>query len=192
MRPTTAFDDNVFDINALLHPGTVFDHPKDVLAHHSLSVSEKRAILASWASDCFGANPGANRHSNAAHHSKRRPDDTLADSRTSMVRIRHNRPAHIRRSNRIPPRSHTRLTRCHRLPHPRSIRAQVQDQSTGLGWCGRDNRAGSQRGGCRHNQRYFLHDPFLCSISSHSLTSAGGKGCRIFVTVASCGRIVIS
>jgi hypothetical protein len=51
MRPTTAFDDNVFDINALLHPGTIFDHPKDVLAHRSLTVSEKRAILASWASD---------------------------------------------------------------------------------------------------------------------------------------------
>ena len=31
MRPTTAFDDNVFDIDALLHPGTIFDHPKDVL-----------------------------------------------------------------------------------------------------------------------------------------------------------------
>jgi hypothetical protein len=30
---------------------TVFDHPKDVLTHPSLSVSEKRAILASWASD---------------------------------------------------------------------------------------------------------------------------------------------
>ncbi len=51
MRPTTAIDDNVFDFNALLHPGTVFDHPKDVLADSSLSVSEKRAILASWASD---------------------------------------------------------------------------------------------------------------------------------------------
>ena len=51
MRPTTAFDDNVFDLNALLHPGTVFDHPRDVLADPSLSVSEKRAILASWASD---------------------------------------------------------------------------------------------------------------------------------------------
>lgn len=51
MRPTTAFDDNVFDINALLHPGTVFDHPRDILADSSLSVSEKRAILASWASD---------------------------------------------------------------------------------------------------------------------------------------------
>jgi hypothetical protein len=51
MRPTTAFNDNVFDLNALLHPGTVFDHPRDVLADRSLSVSEIRAILASWASD---------------------------------------------------------------------------------------------------------------------------------------------
>ncbi|MCC8955164.1 hypothetical protein H8B02_17445 [Bradyrhizobium sp. Pear77] len=51
MRPTTAFDDNVIDINALLHPGTVFEHPRDVLADPSLLTSEKRAILASWASD---------------------------------------------------------------------------------------------------------------------------------------------
>jgi hypothetical protein len=35
MRPTTTFDDNVFNINALLHPGTIFDHPRDVLAHPS-------------------------------------------------------------------------------------------------------------------------------------------------------------
>jgi hypothetical protein len=51
MRPTTAFDDNVYDINALLHPGTLFDHPRDVLSHPSLTTSEKRANLASWASD---------------------------------------------------------------------------------------------------------------------------------------------
>ena len=51
MRQATAFHDNVFDINALLHPGTIFDHPRDVLAHEALSISEKRAILASWASD---------------------------------------------------------------------------------------------------------------------------------------------
>jgi hypothetical protein len=51
MRPTTAFDDNGFDSTALLHPGTVFDHPRDVVAHPSLSISEKRAIQASWASD---------------------------------------------------------------------------------------------------------------------------------------------
>ena len=51
MRPTTALDDNVFDFNALLHPGTTFEHPRDVVSHPNLSLAEKRAILASWASD---------------------------------------------------------------------------------------------------------------------------------------------
>lgn len=50
MRPTTAHD-NVFDFNCLLHPGTVFTHPRDVADHPALSLAEKRAILASWASD---------------------------------------------------------------------------------------------------------------------------------------------
>jgi hypothetical protein len=44
-------DDNVYDLNAILHPGSVFDHPRDVLADATLSRSEKRAILASWASE---------------------------------------------------------------------------------------------------------------------------------------------
>src|SRR6476659_2603835 len=51
MRPTTAINDNVFDFQALLQPGTVFEHPKDVVAHPDLTLAEKRAILASWASD---------------------------------------------------------------------------------------------------------------------------------------------
>ena len=51
MRPTTASDSNVFDITYLLHPGTTFDHPRDVVDHAGLSLGEKRAILASWASD---------------------------------------------------------------------------------------------------------------------------------------------
>ena len=45
------FDENVYDLNAILHPGTIFDHPRDVLADATLSRAEKRAILASWASD---------------------------------------------------------------------------------------------------------------------------------------------
>jgi hypothetical protein len=51
MRPTTAPDDNVFDFNSLLHPGTTFEHPRDVVSHPRLSLAQKRAILASWASD---------------------------------------------------------------------------------------------------------------------------------------------
>ncbi|EAQ34822.1 hypothetical protein NB311A_19667 [Nitrobacter sp. Nb-311A] len=44
-------DDNVYDLNAILHPGSVYDHPRDVLADEELTLAEKRAILASWASD---------------------------------------------------------------------------------------------------------------------------------------------
>ncbi len=50
------FDEKVFDLNAILHPGSVFDHPRDVLADTSLSHAEKRAILASWASDAAAVN----------------------------------------------------------------------------------------------------------------------------------------
>jgi hypothetical protein len=44
-------DDNIIDLNAILHPGSVYDHPGDVLADPTISIGEKRAILASWASD---------------------------------------------------------------------------------------------------------------------------------------------
>ncbi|CAO4181271.1 hypothetical protein EEDFHM_03888 [Methylorubrum populi] len=36
---------------ALVAPGDVFRHPREVLAHPQLTAGEKRAILASWASD---------------------------------------------------------------------------------------------------------------------------------------------
>ena len=37
----------------LLHPARHFDHPRDVLAADDIGDDEKRAILASWASDIF-------------------------------------------------------------------------------------------------------------------------------------------
>ena len=36
---------------ALVAPGDVFRHPREVLTHPQLTSGEKRAILASWASD---------------------------------------------------------------------------------------------------------------------------------------------
>lgn len=36
---------------AFIAPGDVFRHPREVLAYPNLSQAEKRAILASWASD---------------------------------------------------------------------------------------------------------------------------------------------
>lgn len=39
------------EVDRLLDPAQYWDHPKDVLDDPFLSLSEKRAILASWASD---------------------------------------------------------------------------------------------------------------------------------------------
>lgn len=39
------------DLNDLLHPARAFAHPQDVVADPDLTLNEKRAILASWASD---------------------------------------------------------------------------------------------------------------------------------------------
>lgn len=43
--------DNVIDLNRILHPGTAYARPRDVVADPAISMAEKRAILASWASD---------------------------------------------------------------------------------------------------------------------------------------------
>ncbi len=39
------------DLDALLHPARAFARPGDVIADPDLTLDEKRAILASWASD---------------------------------------------------------------------------------------------------------------------------------------------
>jgi hypothetical protein len=39
------------ELEQFLHPATAFNTPMDVVANPSLSTQEKRAILASWASD---------------------------------------------------------------------------------------------------------------------------------------------
>ena len=39
------------DLDDLLHPARAFAHPRDVIADADLTVNEKRAVLASWASD---------------------------------------------------------------------------------------------------------------------------------------------
>ena len=39
------------DLDALLHPAKAFAHPMDVVRDADLTLNEKRAILASWASD---------------------------------------------------------------------------------------------------------------------------------------------
>ncbi|MTV13018.1 hypothetical protein FDV58_24095 [Bradyrhizobium elkanii] len=48
MRPTTA---NVISLNVSDRKEARFNHPREVLADLSLTTEEKRALLASWASD---------------------------------------------------------------------------------------------------------------------------------------------
>ena len=40
-----------YDLDELLHPANAFAHPSEVVNDPDLTLSEKRAILASWASD---------------------------------------------------------------------------------------------------------------------------------------------
>jgi hypothetical protein len=47
-RRSQPFD---LDLDALLHPAQAFAHPRDVVGDADLTLNEKRAILASWASD---------------------------------------------------------------------------------------------------------------------------------------------
>jgi hypothetical protein len=42
---------DTLDLEALLHPAQAFEHPMNVVHDSDLTLSEKRAILASWASD---------------------------------------------------------------------------------------------------------------------------------------------
>ena len=49
--PGRPADSSNLDLDALLHPARAFAHPRDVVAEADLTLNEKRAILASWASD---------------------------------------------------------------------------------------------------------------------------------------------
>ena len=51
MGPDIEHRRDIFDLDALLHPARAFAHPTDVVHDADLTLNEKRAILASWASD---------------------------------------------------------------------------------------------------------------------------------------------
>ena len=58
--------DRKFDLDALLHPARAFAYPMDVVRDVDLTLNEKRAILASWASDACAveAAPELRKHGN--------------------------------------------------------------------------------------------------------------------------------
>jgi hypothetical protein len=50
--------DGTGDLDALLRPSQAFEHPSEVVADPDLTLDEKRAILASWASDACAIEAG--------------------------------------------------------------------------------------------------------------------------------------
>ena len=51
-------NEDTFNLNDLLHPAQAFSHPADVVNDPDLTLNEKRAILASWASDACAVEVG--------------------------------------------------------------------------------------------------------------------------------------
>ena len=66
--------DEQFDINTLLHPANAFAHPMDVVRDPDLTLNEKRAILASWASDVCAVEAAPDLRLNATGRSIRWDD----------------------------------------------------------------------------------------------------------------------
>jgi hypothetical protein len=54
--------DNYLDIDELLHPASAFGHPSEVVNDPDLTLNEKRAILASWASDACASEAAPELH----------------------------------------------------------------------------------------------------------------------------------
>jgi hypothetical protein len=55
-----------FELNQLLHPAQAFGHPSEVVNDPDLTLNEKRAILASWASDACAVEAAPDLRSNPA------------------------------------------------------------------------------------------------------------------------------
>jgi hypothetical protein len=54
-----------YDLSQLLHPAQAFGHPSEVVNDPDLTLNEKRAILASWASDACAIEAAPDLRSNA-------------------------------------------------------------------------------------------------------------------------------
>lgn len=88
-----------WDPNDLLHPARVFEHPSHVVNDPNLTLNEKRAILASWASDACALE--ATPHLRCAPGSKQPVlfDDVMEALRTldRQENVSRNDSAHYRR-----------------------------------------------------------------------------------------------
>ena len=111
-----AGNDTGFDLDELLHPAQAFEHPSQVLRDPDLTLNEKRAILASWASDACAveANPELRKASNGAavafdeimdalHELDKEPGQTLPHYRRILKKERLGRPSRGSKNNQGQP-----------------------------------------------------------------------------------------
>ena len=70
-----------YDLNQLLHPAQAFGHATEVVNDPDLTLNEKRAILASWASDACAVEAAPDLRSNARRSGAvRRHHGSVADA----------------------------------------------------------------------------------------------------------------
>jgi hypothetical protein len=70
-----------FNLDEILHPAHAFGHPSEVVGDPDLTLNEKRAILASWASDAATVEAAPDLRTKS-HGSRVRFDDILDALRT--------------------------------------------------------------------------------------------------------------
>ena len=71
---------DIYDLDQLLHPADAFQHPQAVVDDPDLTLNEKRAILAAWASDAC-AIEAAPELRQAPHGPRVRFDDIMDELR---------------------------------------------------------------------------------------------------------------
>jgi hypothetical protein len=75
---------DTFDLDTLLHPASAFVHPMDVVRDADLTLNEKRAILASWASDACAVEAAPDLRANATGTTSWMRFASLTAKQTSM------------------------------------------------------------------------------------------------------------
>jgi hypothetical protein len=89
-----------FDFDDLLHPAQAFEHPRHVVEDPDLTLNEKRAILASWASDACAIEAAPALRRSPGTKGPVRFDDVMEALRTLDQQAR-NRPSVLPRYRRI-------------------------------------------------------------------------------------------
>jgi hypothetical protein len=92
-----------FDLDELLHPAHAFGHPAEVINDPDLTLSEKRAILASWASDACAVEAAPELRS-APRGSAVRFDDIMEALRALDKQANGHRYRKVMHRDRIPRR----------------------------------------------------------------------------------------